>query len=367
LQDSPLFSFRILKHKRNHSPRKTTWNNVAYLGLLVLLIKSLAIVWPQGIEQFYTHGFYPFWHFLWCKIAGWIPFSIGDVGYVAVIIWLIRAVIRHRTHPIAWAGVVKKSLVVYLVFLCSWGLQYNRLPLLDLPEKENKNAYQALCQLTQKLIWQTNALHVQLQANSSQRVLWQLSEDQMQQQAVLAAALWPKKWTSIADSQQLMLKPSLFGTGLSYMGFSGYLNPFTLESQVNEAQPKVLQPFVGCHELAHQQGVAAEGMCNYLGYWATQKSADLYVNYSGKLAALRYCLSAINKSHPKQAKLFKAALCVGLQKEMRAITHYWRSHESWLQEGFLAFYDTFLKWNQQEKGLDEYGEFVRLLLRYPVG
>lgn len=339
---------------------------MARWALLLLLVKSLAIVWPQGIERFYTHGLYPYWHAFLRTIVGWIPFSMGDVLYVMVIFWIIRVMLRHRTDPITLAGLVKKSLFVYLVFLGSWGLQYNRLPLLDLPEKDKKDSYQALCQLTQKLVRQTNALHVQLQADSTKRVPCLLTSTAMRQQAVLAASLWPKKWTTLADSQQLMLKPSLFRSGLSYMGFSGYLNPFTLESQVNEAQPKVLQPFVGCHELAHQQGVAAEGMCNYLGYWATQKSTDLFVKYSGNVVALRYCLSAINKTHPKQAKVYKAAFCKGLQIEMKAITQYWKSHESWLQEGFLAFYDTFLKWNQQEKGLNEYGEFVRLLLQEPI-
>ena len=49
------------------------------------------------------------------------------------------------------------------------------------------------------------------------------------------------------------------------MGFSGYLNPFTNEAQVDILIPKYQLPTTASHEVAHQLGYAAENEANFIG------------------------------------------------------------------------------------------------------
>ena len=50
------------------------------------------------------------------------------------------------------------------------------------------------------------------------------------------------------------------------MGFSGYLNPFTLEAHINSTLPKISLPITIAHEMAHQNGIAAENDANFMGF-----------------------------------------------------------------------------------------------------
>ena len=74
------------------------------------------------------------------------------------------------------------------------------------------------------------------------------------------------------------------------MGFGGYLNPFTLEIQVNSLMPKTSLAITIPHEQAHQLGYAAENEANFIGFLACIYNKDLYYQYTGYSFALRYCL-----------------------------------------------------------------------------
>ena len=49
------------------------------------------------------------------------------------------------------------------------------------------------------------------------------------------------------------IKKSGWSLGLTYMGYSGYLNPFSGEAQVNNLMKTYKFPVVACHEEAHQR------------------------------------------------------------------------------------------------------------------
>ena len=86
------------------------------------------------------------------------------------------------------------------------------------------------------------------------------------------------------------IKKSLISLPLTYMGFGGYLNPFTNEAQVNDKLPMYNFPFTVCHEMAHQIGYASESEANFIGFLSTIKNKDLYFQYAGYSYALKYCL-----------------------------------------------------------------------------
>ena len=80
------------------------------------------------------------------------------------------------------------------------------------------------------------------------------------------------------------------------MGFTGYINPFTLEANINYNIPKISIPVTICHEIAHQIGYAFEDEANYIAIKALSNSNDNFLRYSGNLMAVQYLLSEIRKN-----------------------------------------------------------------------
>jgi len=86
------------------------------------------------------------------------------------------------------------------------------------------------------------------------------------------------------------------------MGYSGYLNPFTLESHVNDKIPKLSYMVTSAHEMAHQLGIASESEANFIAFYNCIKHSDPFIQYSGYTFALRYCYSEFYKLNPEKSK-----------------------------------------------------------------
>jgi hypothetical protein len=43
---------------------------------------------------------------------------------------------------------------------------------------------------------------------------------------------------------------------------------------------------------------------------------------------------------------------------------FWKQYDTFIDKGFHAFYDQFLKMNQQKDGMESYSKFVNLLVNY---
>src|ERR1700744_3560499 len=70
--------------------KKVIW---AYLIVLAIGIKVVSY-FPRVVERWYSNGFYPQVSRLQRLLFGWIPFSVGDILYLAVAIWLIVGLVR---------------------------------------------------------------------------------------------------------------------------------------------------------------------------------------------------------------------------------------------------------------------------------
>jgi hypothetical protein len=159
-------------------------------------------------------------------------------------------------------------------------------------------------------------------------------------------------------------KKSLFSLPLTYMGFGGYLNPFTNEAQVNAKIPMYGFPNVICHEMAHQIGFGSESECNFIGFLACIKNDDLYFQYSAYTAALRYCLRNINALDETKTEAFLKKLNPGILENFKESEAFWKQYDTIIDKGFHAFYDQFLKLNQQKDGMESYSKYVNLLVGY---
>src|SRR5687768_13012357 len=69
-------------------------NRLLIAWLLLAICIRIFSLFPVAVEKWYATGIYPLISQIQRILFGWIPFSIGDLLYAAVIIYLITAVFR---------------------------------------------------------------------------------------------------------------------------------------------------------------------------------------------------------------------------------------------------------------------------------
>lgn len=338
--------------------------------LLIVQIVILKIVslFPEWIERVYSNGFYLYVSNFSRKLLGGLPFSVGDIIYFVVIFFVIKWFWKRRkTWKFEWRGNVLHLLsflsVFYFLFHLLWATNYHRVKLFDKMHLEREYTAADLLQFTKLMVAKTNEVHSKIVKNDSLKVTFPYSQEQVFEMNLNGYANLAKVHPYFAY-ENLSIKQSLISLPLTYMGFAGYLNPFTNESQVNDRIPMYNFPTTGCHEMAHQLGYASESEANFVGYLASIKNEDLYFQYSGYSYALKYCLRNWKIRDEKILEQLLPMIHPGILKNYEESEQFWDSYETFIETGFKIFYDNFLKFNQQKDGLESYSKFVDLMVNY---
>jgi len=336
-----------------------------FLPLQILLVKSLAL-YPDFIEEYYSKGLYQAISSFSRYILGWIPFSIGDICYVLLILYLINWCyknFRKLYKKEQLLSVISFFSVAYFLFNILWGLNYYRNPLHKTLNLEKEYTTEELAKVTKNYIKLANTIHLQLAKNDSIKVTVPYSKKDVFTKTVAAYNELQKEFPEL-EYQPKSIKKSILSLPLSYMGYSGYLNPFTNEAQVNGLIPKYYFPFVSCHEEAHQLGFAAENETNFIGILACLNSNDLYFKYAGSTSGLRYCMRELYKRDKEQYEELNKKINKGIVANFKESRNFWNSYQNPLEPLFKKSFDTFLKANNQAHGIKSYSYVVALLVNY---
>ena len=338
-----------------------------FLVVQILFLKIIAY-FPEAVERYYSTGLFPHLSRFSRIALGYIPFSIGDCLYFGLIVLLVRWFwIRRKSWRTNWKNnslqLIGFVSVFYFFFHFFWALNYYRQPLFEKLKIEKEYSDAELLTFTQKLIVKTNALQLQITKNNNQAVVFPYTLNQVLPMNVQGYKNLAKQHPDF-EYQELSVKKSLFTIPLTYMGFSGYLNPFTNEAQVNYLLPRYTTPTTSCHEMAHQIGFASENECNFIGFLASIKNDDLYFKYSGYSFALRYCLYNWQIRDEAVFKKLLKTVHPGILKNYKESDAFWDQYDTFIDKGFHAFYDSFLKINQQKDGISSYSKFVDLMVNY---
>ncbi|MBF6656089.1 DUF3810 domain-containing protein [Flavobacterium columnare] len=341
--------------------------NIFFLTFFIfqLVLLSVFSKFPAIIEQYYSNGCYPIISKLNRIIFGWIPFSVGDLIYISLSIYLLYWF--YKNQKINWIEKVKhlfKILVIgYFIFHLLWAYNYYRMPLYEKMNLRTDYRQEELLQFTKRLIYTSNKLQFKLTHNVNKKVISPYKTTQIFRLAPLGYADL-KNTHPFFDYTNSSIKSSLFSYPLTYMGFGGYLNPFTNEAQVNDMPPSYNLPAIVCHEMAHQIGYSSESECNFIGFLACTHNKNLFFQYAGYTYALRYCLAHIASKDQKELKSILSTIHPGVLKNFQESETFWSVHESMINTGFEIFYDHFLKLNQQKEGMQSYSKFINLLINY---
>ena len=336
--------------------------------LVQIIFLKIIQFFPEYVERFYSNGLYVILSKTSRIVLGKIPFSVGDCIYFILIVLLIKWFWNTRkTWKQEWKNNLLRALSVlslfYFFFHFLWGFNYYREPLFEKMSIERDYTDADLLAFTKKIIAKTNAIQSQITKNDSLKVLFPYTQNQVFEMNKNGYKNLSREYNFFIYSN-LSIKKSLFSLPLTYMGFGGYLNPFTNEAQVNYLGPMYSFPMTTNHEMAHQMGYASESECNFIGFLSSINNDNLYIQYSGYSMALRYCLSNWQVRDEKVLKQLLKTVHPGILKNYQESEDFWNEYQTPIETGFHAFYDRFLKINQQKDGMDSYSKFVNLMVNY---
>ncbi len=320
------------------------------------------------VDRFYAGFAYKYLSITLRFISSFFPFSLGDVLYVLLILLSLFIIIRYFkrlkaakfSRQLLWQGPLKLlhiTLILYITFKLLWGLNYSRHSVAEqLKIGNEKYSPEQLVALAGFLINQINNIQ-------EQRLLVQVSAKQhyttnnLETLAVAAYRDMALKHPFFAYPQPA-LKSVLNTWIITKIGLEGYYNPLSGEANVNMRIPPHGLPFVACHEIAHQLGVGREDEANLIGYLVAGNSKDVNFRYSANYSVLRSVLYEIRFKSPEAYEKLIQKINRETIIDFKRDKAFWMKYNSDMYAYMDVAQDSFLKLNNQQKGINSYQDIV---------
>lgn len=331
------------------------WAGILFAQIILFygLSKSeTAIQWHQTFfeTQKYYHQF----------LFHWLPFSVGDIFYILLLIIIFYFLIHFKTFKADFLLLVN---ILYFSYQIFWGLLYfqppliNKLPHHDISQKKIEQLtlkYLNLCKTTRELTHEdTNGV---FKINDTQTIKQEILSQQH---------LIPKLFPTQRPTDILNSKPSLFSTIMDYTGILGYYNPFTAEAQYNPNIPQTQIPFTIAHENAHQIGVAREQEAHFFAYIIGSNTENIDLKYSTYWFVLKNLLRFQSDYNTDFVEEILNQFSDKMKRDLSHEKDFYEKHYGIFAK-FLSFTnDWFLKSNQQD-GSISYDYFIHLFLLYEI-
>lgn len=328
------------------------------LIIVIILLTALEYTLPGNPDAitFYTrYIFRPYQSFR--NLAfGYIPFSVGDVLYCialfAILSLLVRWIyylIKIRTHHghllISFIHTLIFLLTLYILFIVGWGANYYKPSLGDYWKinSDTTDKKRQLVNFDIFLVDKLNTYAPHYHPHSLNVV------DSYAQH-------YYERYTDVNSKLNgLKAKSSVFNYWMERFGIQGYYDPFTGEAQVNRYLPAYMLPFVVCHEMAHQTGVAAEGDANLMAYVIGTSANDSSFNYSSYLNIWLYVQSRVRYSDSATAKSLQEQLNPLTLAHIDTLRAIRRKYGGVISQYSGRVYDEYLRLHDQKGGIKSYG------------
>jgi hypothetical protein len=353
---------RLNTHNKQFKIRIIT---IAALALSIFLLMLFADH-PAAVERYYSNGFYPVVCHVLHPVLNLFPFSLGDVFYLAVIIYLIYALFRliklcfkkdFKQAGILLLGLIAGAESMVLIFYLFWGMNYFRLPAgqrLNLRDTTYSTA--DLKKVTTMLIDSANACRARITPADLEQ-----NNSSIYKTAIEAVSKLSADSVNFR-TYHANIKSSLLTPLLNYIGTSGYYDPFTGEAQLNYQMPVFTRPVIACHEMSHQMGYGAEDEADFSGFLAGIGSHDRLLRYSAYHLAVDEFMHALFYRDSLENKALKPRVSSAVHHDFVLERAYWHAYQSQLDVISGIFYDRFLKVNNQPQGLETYNRMVLLVM-----
>lgn len=330
--------------------------------LVIIIIVVLTIIQyilpahSKIVNLYNTYIFHPF-QSARNIIFSIIPFSVGDLVYVIGGIMLLYLFIKwlfyvsqFRKYKHQLGNSLLQTLIVlgivYILFMLGWGGNYYKPSLskywnLDRKERTHSNDLETF----------DNYLVTKLNEYASGYRDIEFKEIDRN-----AKAYFKIYTDSRTRNYGVKAKASLFGYLMQHFGIQGYYNPWTGEAQVNKYLPSFMLPFVVCHEMAHQSGIAAEDDANLLSYVVSTIAPDSVFRYSAYLNLWLYTHARFRKEDSSKARQLRSALNPTTLAHLDILKNIRKKYNSNISDYSGALYDGYLKLHHQKDGIESYNK-----------
>ncbi len=345
------------------------------LGLFLLLVVLLVIsslLFQEGSDRIglYDSHFYYYYQNFRLFLLGFIPISIGDALYilggamllVTLVKW-VKYLIRFRKYKwqllASMLRLVSIVLFVYLIFIWGWGANYYKPGLskgwnledtLWSHSVNKKIRYRkdsaALVAFDSLLVARLNDYAPHFKSLPFKEI------------NIRAIRFYRTYTDSRVKQYGLGIKPTYFGYFMERVGVEGYYNPFTGEGQIDTHLPGFTMPFLLCHEMAHQAGIAAENDANLLAYALCSITSDSTFRYSGYLNMWLYVHRRVYHRDTIVANAIEARLNRLTAAHIDTLEQLSRKYNNEAAEYSTELYDDYLKMHNQQQGIKSYGNVV---------
>ncbi|WP_406825908.1 DUF3810 domain-containing protein [Pedobacter sp. KACC 23697] len=329
------------------------------LGLAILIY--VFGFFPTLVQQYYSTGFYPYISSTLRFISALFPFAIGDIIYVLLIGFVLYKIVRFykrrkslkkQDRIIVPLQILNFFFILYIIFKIVWGLNYSRPSISEeLGIGNEKYNVKELVVLGNYFVDKTNALKLK------QNKVPVYTVNQLESKSAAAYSSMEKR-NSVFSYSNPCLKSVLNSWIISKIGIEGYYAPLSGEANMNMNLPDFVKPYVSCHEIGHQLGIAYEDEANLLGYLTASNSPDVNYRYSANYEMLRYILFEIRMKSPEDYKTLRAKLLPQVLADFKTEKEFWRKYNGDMFGYMDAAFDRFLKLNNQQKGIDSYQDIV---------
>ncbi|KIO77326.1 zinc-binding protein [Pedobacter lusitanus] len=344
---------------------KSKIRRLIILSCIALLIFLLGL--NSGLtEAVYSSGIYQLTSVAQRLISSPFPFAVGDFLYLLLIIYCLWSVfkairkIKNRTPEqqlqfLFPLQITSFTLILYIAFKLLWGLNYSRPSVSrQLGISNQKYTTKDLVLLGDFLISRVNTIKQEIEKKGLQKEFNIKELESGSKSAYDRLA----RTNSFFTYRVPAVKAVIMDLMITKMGIEGYYAPPSGEANVNMRIPAIDLPFITCHEISHELGVAREDEANLVGYLVSTGSTDLNFQYSGYYNILRNVLLEIRIKSPEDyGALYKKINAATLADFLRE-QEFWKKYNSEMSGYLGAAFDKFLKINNQTKGTDSYQDIV---------
>ena len=350
------------------------------LGIAVFCLAAvIAVSIMRGSDEamvwLYNSVTHPY-HLFMSKLCSHVGFSVAELIYAVAIIglgaYLVYAVYRLLAKPEKLRQTYRLALTFAMAALIFWaGLTVMWTPCYYAPGFAEQSGvddgpveYEELETVTRwfALLASEYAEEVERDADGAYIADRDSVLDRAAEVFEGVAELYP-----FLGGEAIRPKPIYFSRIMSYLDFTGFFFPMTGEANLNMDSPAFLLPSTSQHETAHQRGVAAEQECNFVAVLACLESEYADFRYAGAALAYIYLGNALaGVNYDKYGEVYYS-LSETVRADLKAQSAYWDEfRDSVAQKASNTVYDSFLKSNGQELGMQSYGQCVNLLVHYYI-
>ena len=320
------------------------------------------------IENFYSNSLYIFISEKLRILNYWTHIPVGDLIYILIFFFIFYKIFLSqkslRNFLIELGALLT---IISILFYFLWGINYKRISIKNKIASNQEIDIVKLVDFTNKLINKTNKKHLDLFNLDSITPFDKRSFEEIKNTSILdfknLNALKQDRIQNF-DYTYPSIKRSLFSSALTFMGFSGYINPFTGEANINTKIPKNSIPFVVNHEIAHQLGIAGERDANFISYISLLNSSNQFHEFLALSYSLRVCLNELYVNDRDSYSNSIKKINIGILNNYKQTQNFWSKYNGPIEVISKNIYDKFLKQNDLKTGIKNYGETISLILSY---